>query len=100
MSTLLQDILQQTDCKKTHQNLHERKGRIDCNNCEKTFASSFALSYHVKKHHTAGLKIKCDKCEETFQDFQVYTDHGRNTDPLYLSPNVISTMQDFLLKAT
>ena len=55
---------------------HDLKGRHICTDCEKTFASTIALSYHKKRHHSTDSGINCNQCELIFQDFQAYTKHA------------------------
>ena len=65
---------------------HERKGRFNCPDCEKSFASSISLNYHKKKCHSDGTEIPCNNCDETFHYFKSYIKHERSHKSSFSEP--------------
>ena len=59
----------------THIAIHdESKKKITCDKCDKTFACSSFLKYHMESKHENDL-YQCNQCDRTFNHLQTLRQH-------------------------
>ena len=58
---------------------HLGQKRIPCNECDKTYASTAALQYHVGKCHSHNKvpSYSCKHCDQQFANFETFNIHSR-----------------------
>ena len=70
---------------------HERKDRLKCTVCEKSFAANISLEYHMKTHSKT-FEYECISCSEKFLKWKDFKSH-RSTHKIRLTRKITTNVK-------